>query len=509
MMAFLKKNYVEIILIFVIIFGFVYRINGLKANYSLWVDEASTTRFARGILETGVPKIALTGYKSGAYLTTYYLTAFSFFIFGQNEFAARFPAVIFGTFLIWLVYYVGRRIFNREIGLGAALLTAFSYIQIAWSRQARSYPILEVFFLSTLYLFYLFSKTKKLIYGLLFGLFLLLTIWTHTLGLILIPIILFYLLTRKTGFKFLSKTNFLILFGCLLVVFIYFNEFWPKLKWLISEKLPLLLMGENFLSYYHSLFWRQYSLLTFLCFLGLISLWIKKEKEKFWFFLLSLGVYFLLASFFLHVPFEKYILPIFPMFFLIAVYGLWQISSLFFKDKKRMTLIFFLLIAFILFNGNKFSLKPRTFYSLNYDMREIPEIDYKGLYQSVAEKSKDKTAKEVAIIEIDADIPAWYLGEGNVDFIPRKDVGEKVVNRDMGAVFIKSLDDFKKVYQDYHYGFVSLIEHNYRFYPDGFVDFVRNNLTLEKREEFAPFSPDWNRWPVELYSWGFDKNVKD
>ena len=506
---FFRKNYIGILIILLIVLGFIYRINGLGANYSFWVDEASTARFARGTLETGIPKIVLTGFKGGAYLTTYYLTAFSFFIFGQNEFAARFPEVIFGTFLILLVYYVGKRIFNREIGLGAAILTAFSYIQIAWSRQARGYAILEVFFLSTLYFFYLFSKTEKLIYGLLFGFFLLLTIWTHTLGLIIIPIVFFYLLIGKIRFKFLSKKNLLILFTCLLVIFIYFNEFWPQLKWLINERLTLLLKGENFLSYYHSLFWRQYSLLTFLCFLGLISLWIKKEKEKFWFFLLSLGVYFLLVSLFIHVPFEKYILPIFPMFFLIAIYGLWQISGLFFKDKKKITLIFFLLIAFIILNGNKFSLKPRTFYSLNYDMREIPEINYKGFYQLVTEKSKDKTAKEVAIIEIDADIPAWYLGEGNVDFIPRNDMGKEIVHKDNGAVFIKNLDDFKKVYQDYHYGFVSLIEHNYRFYPDGFVDFVRKNLTLEKREEFAPFSPDWNCWPVELYSWGFNENAKD
>jgi hypothetical protein len=39
------------------------------------------------------------------------------------------------------------------------------------------------------------------------------------------------------------------------------------------------------------------------------------------------------------------------------------------------------------------------------------------------------------------------------------------------------------------------------------VDFVRENLVLEKREERAAFSPDWNYWPVELYSWGFEKQI--
>jgi len=212
---------------------------------------------------------------------------------------------------------------------------------------------------------------------------------------------------------------------------------------------------------------------------------------------------------FLHVPFEKYVLPIFPMFFLIAVYGLWQISGLFFKDKKRMTLIFFLLVAFILFNGNKFSLKPRTFYSLNYDMREIPEIDHQGIYQIVSEKSQDKDQKDIAIVDIDADVPAWYLGEGTADFIPRNDVREEKYNKDTGGVYLKSINDFEEIYEKYPFGFLVLVEHNFRFYPEGLVDFARKNLSLEKREEFAPFSPDWNRWPVELYSWGFEKDAKD
>jgi len=501
-MSFFKKNYIGIILILVIILGFVYRINGLKANYSFWVDEASTARFGRSVLETGLPKIELTGFSERAYYTTAYLTGLAFKIFGANEFAARLPEVIFGTLVILAVYWLGKEIFNKYIGLGVSLFTAFSYIQIAWSRQARGYVILEFFFLLTLLFLWRFSKKgdiKSLVFLLVF---LILSSLTHYLGLILVPIILIFLVIYNRRL-FLSKIFPLLLIATFLIVFMFLG--WRHLlNFLLGIKLANLIKG-NFVAYYHSLFWRQYSLLTFLCFLGLISLWFKREKEKFWLFLLSLVVYFLVVSLFLHVPFEKYVLPIFPTFFLVAVYGLWQIAGLFFKDKKKTTLIFFLLVAFILFNGNKFSLKPRTFYTLNYDMREIPEHDYKGLYDLVKAKMAPIEKEKVAIVDISSDLPAWYLGEGSLVFSPRNDVAADVkINENTGAIFIHNLEEFKDVYQNHPYGFVVLVEHNFRFYPEGLVKFVRENLRLEKKEEFAWFSPDWNQWPIELYSWGFD-----
>jgi len=477
----------------------------LERNYSLWVDEASTARFARGIIETGIPKISLTGYQENSYFVTHYLTALSFMFFGQNEFAARLPEIVFGTFLILVIYYVGKKIFNNYIGLGASLLATFSYIQIAWSRQARGYAILELFFLLSLYFLYLFSKTKKLFHLSFFGVFLLLSIWTHTLGLMIIPIAFFYLLIKGDLSKAFANKIFLFSSLIFIAVVLYFTNFEFALKWIFTTKLTEVLKGENFLFYYHSLFWRQYGLMSFLTFLGLVDFWLSKKRAEFLFFFLSFGTYLFLASFFLIVPFEKYVLPLFPLLFLISSYALFQIANLLSKTKVRFNLIFCLFLAFILLNGNKFSLKPRQFYTLNYDMKEIPEMDYKGLYKIVEAKIENKDIKEIAIIEIDQDIPAWYLGEGSINFVPRNNVAKNVIkNQNTGAIYIHDFEEFKDVYQSFKYGFIVLIEHNFRFYPQGIVDFARNNLFLEKREEYAWFSPNWNRWPIELYSWGFE-----
>jgi len=391
--------------------------------------------------------------------------------FGQNEFAARFPEVILGTLLILVIYYVGKKIFNNYIGLGASLLATFSYIQIAWSRQARGYAILELLFLLSLYFLYLFSKTKKLVHLSFFGLFLLLSIWTHTLGLMIIPIAFFYLLIRGDLAKIFRQKTFLFGFVFFIGVVFYLTNLRQALRWVFGEELIRFLKGENFF-----------------------------------------GTYLFLASFFLIVPFEKYVLPLFPLLFLISSYALFQIANLLSKTKVRFNLIFCLFLAFILLNGNKFSLKPRQFYTLNYDMKEIPEMDYKGLYKIVEAKIENKDIKEIAIIEIDQDIPAWYLGEGSINFVPRNNVAKNVIkNQNTGAIYIHDFEEFKDVYQSFKYGFIVLIEHNFRFYPQGIVDFARNNLDfarnnlfLERREEYAWFSPDWNRWPIELYSWGFE-----
>jgi len=124
------------------------------------------------------------------------------------------------------------------------------------------------------------------------------------------------------------------------------------------------------------------------------------------------------------------------------------------------------------------------------------------MYAIVNEKSQKIDKNKIAIIDIDADIPAYYLGEGRLTHIPRNDMPEKNFDENTGAAYIHSLEEFLAVRKKYPYGFIELVEHNFRFYPEGLVDYIRKNLTLEAREEYASFSPDWNRWPVELYSWG-------
>ncbi|MBM3209527.1 hypothetical protein FJZ40_04530, partial [Candidatus Shapirobacteria bacterium] len=239
MMKLVKGHWLQAVLVFLLAIGFFYRINGLDKNYSFWTDEASTARFARGILETGVPQIKSTGFREDSYFVTHYLTAASFFVFGEDEFAARIPEVVFGTLLILAVFYFGKVIFNNQyLGLGAALLTTFSYAQITWSRQARGYVILEVFFLLSLFFLYQIGQANKKRDYFAFFLLTLLSIWTHSLGLILIPIGIVYIVTKRGLAGFIKSKQ--IFWGTIIfiVVTILFTNLLPAIKVIFINHLP-------------------------------------------------------------------------------------------------------------------------------------------------------------------------------------------------------------------------------------------------------------------------------
>lgn len=503
----IEEYHLYALLIIILLSGFLLRLYGLKSNYSFWVDEAGTARFGKAVLETGFPRIKETGYSEGSFFLTDYLTGVSFWIFGVSEFSARLPEVIFGTVLIFIVFLLSKNLLNEQVGLAAAFFTAFSYLQIAWSRQARGYVILEVFFLSALLFLYRFSKRKRLIEFLCLSFSLILSVLTHILALSLVPtIIIYFFLDEDLRKNFFSSKKWMFLGVIVLIVIVAVTK--DITIFYLTKFLPAIDFRKNYIWYYHSLFWRQYPLLTFLSLISFIYLGISKKKKEIFLFAAASLPYLFMVSFLLHVPFEKYVLVIFSISFILSSYSLSEISRLTFKDKNHAVILLFLFVGLILLNGNKFTLRPKFFYSLNFDMREIPEIDYKKIYRLVNNKSEGIEKGKIAIIDIDSDIPVYYLGEGRLTHIPRNDVAEKVSDANTGAVYIHSLGEFLKVRNKYQYGFIELIEHNFRFYPEGMVDYVRKNLNLEIREEYAGFSPDWNRWPVELYSWGFDDNGK-
>ncbi len=124
-----------------VIIGFFFRLYGLSKNYSFWTDENHLAIFVKTILERGKPALA-NGYSTGIYhWLQYWLSAISARIFGLNEFAVRFPSVVFGILTIWAVWLLGREMFGRNAGLTAALFTTFLKIEILWlgvlTRTAR------------------------------------------------------------------------------------------------------------------------------------------------------------------------------------------------------------------------------------------------------------------------------------------------------------------------------------------------------------------------------------
>jgi len=133
-------------LILILSFAFFLRVYDL-GNAPLWIDESISSMAAQNILEKGIPMFDSGDYYGGIYGGTEvftYPTAF-FFLFGTNEFNARFFSVIIGLLTVLLAYYIGKE-YSASGGLIAALFIAVFYMEVFYSRQARHYQLFQFLF---------------------------------------------------------------------------------------------------------------------------------------------------------------------------------------------------------------------------------------------------------------------------------------------------------------------------------------------------------------------------
>ena len=111
---------------------------------SVWLDEyphiLPAIKFLNGNSITGGDSDL-----NGIFIT-WCVTLF-FKLFGISETVARIPSIIFGSLSVPLIYYLGKKLYNRSIGITAATLGAFSLYAICWSRLARNYASFGVAYL--------------------------------------------------------------------------------------------------------------------------------------------------------------------------------------------------------------------------------------------------------------------------------------------------------------------------------------------------------------------------
>ncbi len=139
-------------LLAITVFGSILRLIGLNADF--WLDEIVSV-----LLYTQMPAFqVVTSYiNSNNHLLNTLLMKLSVSLFGDQEWAFRLPAVIFGTATIPIFYWVSRLVFSPRAGLSAALLLAVSYHHIFFSQNARGY---------TAYLFFSILASGLLVRGL-------------------------------------------------------------------------------------------------------------------------------------------------------------------------------------------------------------------------------------------------------------------------------------------------------------------------------------------------------
>jgi 4-amino-4-deoxy-L-arabinose transferase-like glycosyltransferase len=142
--------------VFCVTISFILRILNIS-SLDLWVDEYIHFNAARDALSGSS---IITGENNGITLTG--IIYFLLYLFGPHEWVLRLPSVLFGTASTYLIYVLGKKMYNQQIGLISAIIHTFSLYLVFWSRMSRNYSIFEFSFLLLLVLlisnFKLFGK---------------------------------------------------------------------------------------------------------------------------------------------------------------------------------------------------------------------------------------------------------------------------------------------------------------------------------------------------------------
>jgi len=355
-MNFLKSKY-NIIIILVLLFAFILRLKYLTINQAVWYDEADYLSIAKswafGLHYDVVPirPILLP-----------FIESIFFKVGILSEFPLRFIGLLVSLAGVYLMYLLGKELFNKPVGLIASFLLSIFHLHLFFTaRILTDVPSTTLWTLIA----YLFWKgyegdSDRYLYltAIALGLGILLR---FPLGLFVFLFLIYLLLT--TGLKFLKNKQIWVsgVIGAL-VLLPYFIWFYVKFN-----SIAILSTGGFYdyvnlfpdyirlaPSYFHSPF--KVLLVFFLIGLALLifTLIIKFKsiktnenlKKRLYIFLLFLVplIYFGISD---HVE-ARYMLPVFPAAFIITGFALVKFYDFTDKYLPSASLFSFILILIIL-----------------------------------------------------------------------------------------------------------------------------------------------------------------
>ena len=275
------------LLIIILILGLFLRVVDINNNpRALYGDELTLVYDAYSILKTGSDQkgnflpitFEMAGGRPGGYV---YATVPFVAILGPTTLAARAVSILSGLGIIFLLFFLGRRLFNQRVGLISSLLAAISPWSLSLSRGGfESHFALFLTLLGiTTFIEGLKRKRLLIISGLSFGIGIH-TYSTYKLTIPLIVLLLIWFVGRQIlnskAIKFLLiSLSILGVFGMILIWQIIFNQSerrflainafnQEQLRQQIIQKINLERQldqsGEPFLNFFHNKF-IEYSLL--------------------------------------------------------------------------------------------------------------------------------------------------------------------------------------------------------------------------------------------------------
>lgn len=403
-----------LVFIFVLLISFFLRIWQLDSiPPGLYPDEAINGNEAYSTLKSGVFQVFYpeNNGREGLYIN---FIAFSFNLLGPSIFALRLTSVLLGILTVFVIFFLAKIFFNREIALLSSALLGFSYWHLSFSRLGFRAILVPLILTLALYFLIKGFKSRKLDHLVISGFFWGLGFYSYIsfrLAYFFLFLIFVYLLFKnrdnRLELKFYLK-SFLIIISILFIVvaplllyFIYYPEYFISR----AQGVSIFAHPNIIKNFFNSLFqhllmfnlrgdlnWRHHfsglpmlNPLVGLFFLYGFYLSVKKIREdsKYliliaWFFIMLLPGVLTIEG----IPHSLRVVGVIPAVFILAAMGLWEFAQRYPLKKKVIiagVLIFSFLYSFILYffiwakNPNVAGAFTSKFVEVGKTLNSLPE----------------------------------------------------------------------------------------------------------------------------------------
>jgi len=341
------KNFSKYLLIILLVVAGIIRLLNLDF-LTLWIDEYVHVMRAKEFLNSGGP--FFTNDNNGILLTMLMVPLYA--IGDASAFLGRLPSVLFGIGAVYMIFKLGKSLFNDRVGIIASTILTFSLYHVFWSRISRNYAIFMFFVLVVLYLFNKFyssfsssDKKTKIKHGAYLFLSFVAAFLSHQLSFLLIFGYAFFNIGMYIQLKYIEKSevvhkkwnNHLLL--VIPSVLLFALVFLPFLGDLVKPVL-LLFLPENVASWvipdwdYLATLWESkpyfswdlylgvinedLGLLKYLGWIGFILAFFTNKRSAIFIFSFFIPILILISFVFREPVLPRYLIGIYPLF-LIAV----------------------------------------------------------------------------------------------------------------------------------------------------------------------------------------------
>jgi len=389
---------------------------------------------------------------------------FSFFYFFDLAFLIPYIIPLFATLSIYLIYILGKELFDKRVGLYSAIFFSLIPINIYTSEKIWADSFVLFFIILIFINFWKGYEKGNIKNKVLFGLFMALAVLTRYTALWVVPVFLLYFLIRDKSFKFLRDKYLWYAIGVFFLImipwFIYGFNYYGNIfgGFIHGFKAASYWGGVQPWYYFFENSWRIFSLFGIFSFLSLAYIFIKKEilKKEVYLLVIWLVFVFIMILLMPHKE-DRYIMPIIPAASIIA--------GLFINKLKRFRNIVLILISIVLiYSGlNAFRIE----YVLPKDKATLCFLQNNDFLKNNIKNDSLVVTNQSTIVHYYTDkdtvlYPSiWDLElfrDMNSSNYKNKDVYLSFSNydMDMNSIIKKELDfNFEKVFEcsiDYGYG---------------------------------------------------------